>query len=140
MRTVAHIETAATTNGRARAMSTRELIAEILNKAATLAKKEVELARAELKADLLSQITVVKSLALAAVLTLLALNMLLVALVAALAAYMPGWLAALLIAGIFFLIAGILGWVAWRRRLTNALAVTRKRLKEDVKWAKERLT
>ena len=26
------------------------------------------------------------------------------------------------------------------RRLTNALAVTRKRLKEDVKWAKERLT
>jgi hypothetical protein len=140
MRTVAHIETAAATNGRPRAMSTRELIAEILNKAATLAKKEVELARAELKADLLSQVTVAKSLALAAVLTLLALNMLLVALVAAVGAYMPLWLAALLIAGILLLIAGILGWLAWKHRLTNALAVTRRRLKEDVKWAKERLT
>ena len=137
MRTAAPIETAAATNGRVAAMSTRELIAEIVNKAAGLAKKEVELARAELKADLLSQVTVVKSLAVAAVLTLLALSMLLVAVVAALGPYVPVWLAALIVAGILFLTAGLLGWVAWKRRLTNALAVTRRRLKEDVEWVKE---
>jgi uncharacterized membrane protein YqjE len=139
METVAHMERLTTTNGRARSLSTRELIAEILSKATTLAKKEVELARTEIKADLRSQIAMVQSLAVAGVLALLALNLLLVALVAALGAYMPAWLAALVIAGILFLAAGILGWIGWKRRLTNPLAVTRKRLKEDAQWAKERL-
>jgi uncharacterized membrane protein YqjE len=139
MDTVAHIETVATTNGRARSLSTRDLIAEILSKATTLAKKEVELAKTEIKADLRSQIAMAQSLAIAAVLALLALNALLVALVVALAAYMPAWLAALVIAAVLFLAAGILGWVGWKRRLTSPLAVTRKRLKEDAQWAKERL-
>jgi uncharacterized membrane protein YqjE len=139
MDTVAHMETVATTNGRARSLSTRDLIAEILSKATTLAKKEVELAKTEIKADLRSQIAMAQSLAIAAVLALLALNALLVALVVALAAYMPAWLAALVIAAVLFLAAGILGWVGWKRRLTSPLAVTRKRLKEDAQWAKERL-
>jgi hypothetical protein len=139
METLAHMETVTTTNGRARSLSTRELIAEILSKATTLAKKEVELARTEIKADLRSQIAMVQSLAVAGVLALLALNLLLVALVAALGAYVPAWLAALVIAGVLFLAAGILGWIGWKRRLTNPLAVTRKRLKEDAQWAKERL-
>jgi uncharacterized membrane protein YqjE len=142
METVADTETevVATTNGRARALPIRELIAEILGKSAALGKREVELARAEIKADLLSQVAMVKAFAVAAVLALLALNLLLVAIVAVLSVYMPFWLSALLVAGVLLLAAGLLGWVTWSWRLTAPLAVTRRRLRRDLKWVKEQLT
>jgi uncharacterized iron-regulated membrane protein len=69
----------------------------------------------------------------------LGLNMLLVAIVLGLAAYLPGWLAALLIGGLLVIVAGILGYVSWARRVTSPLAATRRTLKEDAQWAKERL-
>lgn len=127
------------TNGAARSLSLRELLGEITGKVTTLAKKEVELARTELKADLASELAVGKGLLLAAVVGILGINMLLVAGVFALASFMPGWLAAVLIGIVLLAIAGILGYVSWSRRVTNPLATTRKTLKEDAQWAKERL-
>jgi Putative Actinobacterial Holin-X, holin superfamily III len=133
------METATTTSGRARALSTRELIAEILSKASALVQKEVELARTEIKADVNAYLGMARSFAIAAVAALAGLNMLLVALVAALSLYLPAWLAALLVGGLLLLCGGIIAWVAWTRRVTNVLAVTRRTLKDDVEWAKERL-
>ena len=127
------------TNGNARALSTRELIVEITEKVTLLARKEVELAKTEIKADLQAELSTAKGLGVAALGVVLGLNMLLVALVLALAAYMPAWLAALLLGGGLLLIGGIVGYVSWTRRVTKPLAVTRKTLKEDVQWAKERL-
>jgi len=43
-------------------------------------------------------------------------------------------LAALLLA-----VGGVLGLVGWRRRVSSPLAMTRKTVKEDMQWAKERL-
>jgi Putative Actinobacterial Holin-X, holin superfamily III len=120
------------------AMSTRELIAEILGKASRLIKTEAELAKTEIKADLQSQLAMVKGLAIAMVCGLLALNMLLVALVLGLAPWIPGWLAALIIAGVLLALGAVIGYVGWTRRVIP-LAVTRKTLKEGVQWAKERL-
>jgi Putative Actinobacterial Holin-X, holin superfamily III len=120
------------------AMSTRELIAEILGKASLLIKTEAELAKAEIKADLQSQLAVVKGLAVALVCGLLALNMLLVALVLGLTTWIAGWLAALLTAGVLLALGAVIGYIGWTRRVIP-LAVTRKTLKEDVQWAKERL-
>ena len=127
------------TNGNVRALSTRELIVEITEKVTLLARKEVELAKTEIKADLEAELSTAKGLGVAALGVVLGLNMLLVALVLALATYIPAWLAALLLGGALLLIGGIVGYVSWTRRVTKPLAVTRKTLKEDVQWAKERL-
>ena len=126
-------------NGNARTLSTRALLVEITEKVTLLARKEVELAKTEIKADLQAELSTAKGLGVAALGVVLGLNMLLVALVLALAAYMPAWLAALLLGGGLLLIGGIVGYVSWTRRVTKPLAVTRKTLKEDVQWAKERL-
>ena len=131
--------TTETWNGDARALSMRELLGEITGKVTLLAKKEVELAKTEIKADLEAELSTAKGLGVAALGVVLGLNMLLVALVLALATYIPAWLAALLLGGALLLIGGIAGYVSWTRRVTKPLAVTRKTLKEDVQWAKERL-
>jgi hypothetical protein len=124
---------------RAGSFSTRELLGEIIDKASLLVKKEVELARNEIKADLKSQLGMAKGFAVALITALIGVNMLGVALVFALALVMPGWLAALAVGvGLLGLGAGI-GVISWQRRVTSPLALTRKTLKEDMQWAKERL-
>ena len=126
-------------NGTARSLPLRELIGEITAKATLLAKKEIELAKTELKADLTSELAMVKGFGLAVLVGVLGLNMCLMAIVLALAAYLPGWLVALLIGGVLVVAAGILGYASWTRRVKSPLAITRKTLKEDAQWAKERL-
>jgi hypothetical protein len=123
----------------ARALSLRELITGITTKVALLAKKEVELAKMEAKADLESELSMVKGLAVAVVVALLGLNALLVALILKLATFMEGWLAAVLVGGGLLMIGVVVGYVSWGRRVTDPLAITRKTLKEDAQWAKERL-
>lgn len=126
-------------NDNARTLSTRELIGEITGKVTLLARKEVELAKTELKADLEAELSTAKGLGIAALGVVLGLNMLLVALVMALTTYMPAWLAALLLGGALLVIGGIVGYVSWTGRVTKPLAITRKTLTEDAQWAKERL-
>ena len=123
----------------ARDLSLRELVSEITGKASLLVKKEVELAKAEIKADLDSELATAKGLIAALVAALSGVNLLLVALVLGLSTWMPGWLAAVIVAAAVFIIGGIVGYVSWTRRVTTPLAATRKTLKEDVQWAKERL-
>ena len=127
------------TDDPARALSTRELIAEISAKVALLARKEIDLAKAEIKNDLQAELSTAKGLAIAAVCALLGVNMLLVALVFGLAAFMAAWLAALVVAAVLLVAGGIIGYVSWSRRVTNPLSLTRKSLRETGRWAKERL-
>jgi len=126
-------------NGATRSLSLRELLGEITGKVTLLARKEVELAKTELKADLASELAAAKGLVVAAVIAILGVNMLLVAAAFGLAVYLPAWLAAVLIGAVLVVIAGILGYVSWMRRVTQPLAATRKTLREDAQWAKERL-
>lgn len=123
----------------ARALSIRELIGEISEKVALLARKEIELAKAEVKSDLQAHISTAKGLAIAALCALLGINMLLVALVFALTTFLAAWLAALLVAAVLLVFGGIFGYVSWSRRVTRPLTLTRKTLRETGQWAKERL-
>ena len=120
-------------------LSTRELVSRILHTGSRLVSKEIELARAEAKADLEAELGMVKMLAVAAVGALLGLNLLLVAVVFALTHWVPGWLAALVLGGVILAVSAIVGYVGWQRRVTKPLAVTRKTVTEDLQWVKERL-
>jgi hypothetical protein len=123
----------------ARDLSTLELVADITAKVSLLARKEAELATTELKADLQRELTTVKALGAAIVAALLGFSTLLVAAVFALAKVMPGWLAALVVAGAVLTVAAVLGGIGWSHRVTRPLAMTRKTLSDDVQWAKEHI-
>ena len=123
-----------------RTLSTLELVRQIVQTGSLLVQKEVELARAELKADLQAHVLMAKRLAIGALLALLGINLLLVAVVFAMAHVMPGWLAALALGVLLLAVGGAIGLMAWRRRMSAPLAVTRKHVKEDLEWAKEHLT
>jgi hypothetical protein len=120
------------------ALSTRELIADIMGKTSLLVRKEAELARAEIRADLESYLATVKGFAIALVCLLLGLNALLVALVLGLAGGIPGWAVALIIGAVLLVLGALIGYLSWKR-LVMPLAVTRKTLKEGVQWTTERL-
>ena len=126
-------------SGSARELSNRALIGEITGKASLLARKEIELAKAELRADLNAQLGMVKAFGVAAIAALLGLNLLLVAGVLALGLKIESWLAALLVGGALLVTAAVVGYIGWKRVVTNPLALTRQTLKEDVRWVKERL-
>jgi Putative Actinobacterial Holin-X, holin superfamily III len=123
----------------AQSLSTRELVSRLIKAGSLLITKEVELARAEIKADLQAELGVLKLLIAAAVAAVLGVNLLFVSAVFALAQWLPGWLAALALAGMVLAIAIGLGLIGWARRVSSPLAVTRKTVKEDMQWAKERL-
>ena len=120
-------------------LSTRQLLTRLLETVSLLVTKEVELARAEIRADMKAELSMVTLLIGAGVFGVFGVTMLLVAAVFALAVWMPGWAAALVIAGILLLIGAVLALVGWQRRVSAPLAVTRQTVKEDVQWAKERL-
>ena len=120
-------------------LSTRQLLTQLIETVSLLVRKEVELARAEIRADLHAELSMVTLLVAGGVVAVFGVNMLLVAAVFALTVWMPGWLAALAAAALLLVIGGVVGLVGWQRRVSVPLAVTRKVVKEDVQWAKERL-
>ena len=120
-------------------LSTRQLLTRLIETVSLLVTKEIELVRAEIKADLKAEIATVALLVAAGVVAVFGVTMLLVAAVFALTVWMPGWLAALAIAVLLLAIGGVLALVGWTRRVSMPLAVTRRTVKEDVEWAKDRL-
>jgi uncharacterized membrane protein YqjE len=124
----------------AKRLTTTELLGLIAGRAALLAEKQVELAKAEIQANIRAEIRMVIGLAIAAVCAIVAISLLLVAAVFGLSDNMPGWAAALILAGVMLLLGGIAGLVGWRMRVTAPLSTTRQTLKENLYWAKERLT
>jgi len=117
---------------------TRVLVRELASEVAALARKELELARAELKSDLRSEARTAASLGVAAGCALLGLTLALVTVIFALALVMPGWLAALMVTLAVLAVGAIAGALGWTRRVRRPLARTRTTLKEDVRWIKER--
>ena len=120
-------------------MSNRELVGHVIDNATQLAKKEIELAKSELKADIKAELATVKGLGVAGLCALWAVGMMLVAAALALGTVIPEWAAALIVAGVVLAVGTIAGLVGWKKRVKSPLEATRRSLKEDVLWAKERL-
>jgi uncharacterized membrane protein YqjE len=119
-------------------LSTRQLVREITSRAYLLVGREVDLAKAELREDLRAQLTMVKALAVAAVAAVAGLSVLLVAVALALSQVMPAWLAALLVGVAVLALAAAVGLYGWSRRVRSPLDATRRTLREDLRWAKDR--
>jgi uncharacterized membrane protein YqjE len=126
-------------NGKNRRPSTRALIGEIGSQLVQLAQEEVELARTELASNVRSGRRTLVGLGVAAVAALVGLTLLLVAVVLALGMLMPGWLAALILAGVVLAGGAVAGHVGWKHRPRSPLALTRKSLKEDWEWLKDQV-
>jgi uncharacterized membrane protein YqjE len=124
-----------------RRMGTRDLVTEVARKASALAKKEVELAKSELKADLRNEVKMAGGLGAAGVCAIWGVELLLVAIVLGLmeGGVLPGWAAALVVAAVVFVIGAGVGLWGWSRRVKKPLDTTRRSLEEDVRWAKERM-
>lgn len=126
--------------GHASDLPTRDLLRGIVTDAGELIRAEISLAKAELRANLHSSVTMAKGMAAAAVLALIGVTLLFVTVIFALANVLPGWAAALIVSGVVLAAAGIAFGVAWAKRIKHPLGHTRDQIKEDVRWAKERLT
>jgi uncharacterized membrane protein YqjE len=124
-----------------RHMRTRDLVAELARKATLLARKEVELAKAEVKADLRAEIRMASGLGVAGLCGIFTVQLLLVAVVLALmqAEVLPGWAAALVVAAVVLAVGTAVGLWGWARRVKKPLDTSRRSLKEDVRWAKEQI-
>ena len=101
-------------------MSTTELLAEIARQVSQLARTELDLAKNELRADLLDEVKMATGLSLAAILALMAVNLLLVTAVLALATVLPGWVAGAIVTGVVAL--GAVGGGGFRLVETRATA------------------
>ncbi len=124
-----------------RRLPTRDLVTEIAKKASQLARKEVELAKAEVKQDLRAEIKAASGLGVAGLCALLTLIMLLVTLAFALqeSGALSGWLASLIIAAVILVIGTGAGLWGWAKRVRTPLGTTRRTIQENVRWAKHRI-
>ena len=120
-------------------LSTAELIGEITDQVKLLAKAQIDLAMAEVKADVRAEVKMAAGLGVSAVAGLLTVNLLLVTAIFALARVIPGWAAGLAVSGAVLLIAAMAAAFGWGKRVRHPMERSLHELKEDVQWSKERL-
>jgi hypothetical protein len=120
-------------------LTNRELLSHTMQTALDLVKKEVELAKVEVKADLQAEVGMAKGLGVAGLCAIWTVSMMLVAGAFALATVLPGWAAALIVAAAVLAVGTIAGLVGWAKRVKKPLETTLRTLKEDARWAKERM-
>lgn len=120
--------------------STVDLFRRLLDNVSSLIERQVEMAKAEAKEDLIAGLKAGGILIGGAVILFLSLISLIVACILALALVIPGWLSGIIF-GVAFGIIGA-GLALWgRRRLEiKPMQHTRESLQEDMEWAKSLLT
>jgi hypothetical protein len=134
----------AASNPATQGLPTRELLRRIAEAGSALFGKEVELARAEVRAGVEAQLGMVKLLAIGAIGALGGVNLVLLAGVLGVAQWLGAsldglTLGAIAVAVLLLVVAGALGYAGWRRRIGTPLAATRKTVTEDVQWVKRRV-
>ena len=122
-------------------VSTRELVSRLAGRGSELVRKEVALAKTELRADLRTEIRAASGLGVAGLCLVLTVQLLLVAGVLALqeAGVMTGWQAALAVAAAVLLAGTLAGIFGWRGRVRNPLEATRRTARDGLRWAKEQV-
>ena len=128
-------------NGSTGEVSTVRLVGQVAGDVGTLVKKEVELARQEITEAVMARLKAIAAFVVIGVVALFVVGFLGAAGAAGLALVVPLWLALLIVAGSFVLLA-ILAAVFGVARLKKPPLKpekTQKTIKEDVEWAKAQL-
>lgn len=136
---MAEDETTAETHQTDEGRSVPELVKQITAQSAALARKELELAEAELTIKSKRAGLGAGMVGTAGVLGLFGLATLTVAAILALALVVSGWAAALIVAGVYLVLAGItalVGGVELRRATPLAPPQAAESIKDDVEWIK----
>jgi Putative Actinobacterial Holin-X, holin superfamily III len=115
------------------------LLGDLVRQVKTLAQREVELAKAEMRSMIRSQAQRMASFLAAALCGFLGLGLIAAALVLLLAKVMPVWVSALVVGALVLGVAFALGSSAKAKRIHKPLERTKQRLKEDFQWVKERV-
>jgi hypothetical protein len=128
-------------NGAATDRSTGELVRSIGSDTVTLVRKEVELAKLEVKEGIAARVKGAAVLGSAAVMALYMVGFLAAAGAAALALVVELWAALLIVAGVFLLLTliGALAGGAMLKGPPIAPERAKQNLKEDVEWARTQL-
>ncbi len=114
-----------------------ELVSLAADKTALLARKEIELAKADAKADLRQEAVVAVGLGTGGVCAILTLAMFLLAVVFGLIeAGLPGWAASLAVAAAVLIVGSISAYAGWRKRVQEPMAATRRSLERGMEWAR----
>ena len=105
-------------------------------------KTHVELVKAEMRADLSRETSMLKGFGVAALAGLAGVNLLFISGVLALAQAqaMPAWEAGLLATAVVWLLGAGIALYSWKIRVRKPLEKTRHAAEQDVRWMKERLT
>lgn len=121
--------------------STGELMRSIAGDTAALVRKEVQLARQEIVEGVMSKVIGAGAFAVAGVFAVIALVMFGITLGVSLDIVLPAWLAWLLTAVAFLLLAGLAAVVGkgMMKRKSIAPEETKRTVKEDVEWARTQL-
>lgn len=117
---------------------TRELAADLLE----LVDAEVAAGREELSASWRGAVKILAFGGAAVALLFWVVALLAYALVALASRWLPGWGAGLAVAGLFVVVAAVLGALGWRRaaRLKNPIDVVIRRLREHLGWWRTEVT
>ena len=119
-------------------LSNLQLVKEIISQVSLLAKRQIELAKAEIRADVRAEARVAGGLGLAAVGAIIVATLLLVTAALALSLVLPGWAAGLIVTGVVAIAVALVALFSWRRRVRTPLQHSRDELKRDVRFARER--
>ncbi len=104
-----------------------------------LIRKQLELPKQEIAEIIRANLAAAKFFAIAAIFGLLVLIALVVLIVALIAILLPWWLSALIVLLICGVLAGIFGYVGYKRLELHGPTRSITSLKETVQWAKARL-
>jgi hypothetical protein len=119
-------------------LSTLQLVKEIAMQSGLLVKKQVELAKTEIKADVRAEAKVAGGLGVAAICGIIFVTLLLVTAAFALSLVMPAWGAGLIVSGFVAVVAGVIAGLSWRKRIRTPMEASRHELKRGLHFTKER--
>jgi uncharacterized membrane protein YqjE len=117
--------------------STADLVVRLADQAKELVKKEVELAKAELRGEWKNEVKLAAGFSVALGAAIVTVTLLFVALALALGEELPPWAATLIVAAGTMVIGGVAGAIGWSYRVRKLLPRTQKTLKEDAQWAEK---
>ena len=120
-------------------LSTGDLVRQLFRGTSELLKKEVELARAEVGSDVKSAVGRIVGFVIAGMCAFLGVASLCAAAILGLAQSMTPWIAAAIVGGLMFIVAGVVVAIVKARSSHAPLERTQRTLKEDARWAKERV-